>query len=416
MTDPGARVTRKSIAVRPVGRTLSLALLLVAEVAAMSVWFATTASLAGIKAEWDLGPFREALLTSSVQAGFVAGTLGSALFSLADRMDLRRLFRASALVAAAANAAILALDPTDALLPVLRFVTGMCMAGVYPVGMKIATTWAKRDLGLLIGLLIAALTLGSASPHLLAAFGGVDWRVPYVAASAAALLAAVLITFVQVGPNLAKAPPLRLGNALEAWRNRPLRLANLGYLGHMWELYAMWAWFGAFVHASFALTPGGDSSTAAKLATFAVVGAGAAGALAGGWLADRWGRTLVTSVSMAVSGTCALTIGLLFGGPPVLLLAVGIVWGISIIADSGQFSATVAELCDRSLVGTMLTIQTCTGFLLTLVSIHLMPFAVDAVGWTYAFAVLAVGPFLGILAMLRLRADPAARAIAGGRC
>ena len=297
----------------------------------------------------------------------------------------------------------------------LRFVTGMCMAGVYPVGMKIATTWAKRDLGLLIGLLIAALTLGSASPHLLAAFGGVDWRVPYVAASAAALLAAVLITFVQVGPNLAKAPPLRLGNALEAWRNRPLRLANLGYLGHMWELYAMWAWFGAFVHASFALTPGGDSSTAAKLATFAVVGAGAAGALAGGWLADRWGRTLVTSVSMAVSGTCALTIGLLFGGPPVLLLAVGIVWGISIIADSGQFSATVAELCDRSLVGTMLTIQTCTGFLLTLVSIHLMPFAVDAVGWTYAFAVLAVGPFLGILAMLRLRADPAARAIAGGR-
>ncbi|QQP89333.1 MFS transporter [Skermanella sp. TT6] len=415
MTDPGARVTRKSIAVRPAGRTLSLALLLVAEVAAMSVWFATTASLAGIKAEWDLGPFREALLTSSVQAGFVAGTLGSALFSLADRMDLRRLFRASALVAAAANAAILALDPTDALLPVLRFVTGMCMAGVYPVGMKIATTWAKRDLGLLIGLLIAALTLGSASPHLLAAFGGVDWRVPYVAASAAALLAAVLITFVQVGPNLAKAPPLRLGNALEAWRNRPLRLANLGYLGHMWELYAMWAWFGAFVHASFALTPGGDSSTAAKLATFAVVGAGAAGALAGGWLADRWGRTLVTSVSMAVSGTCALTIGLLFGGPPVLLLAVGIVWGISIIADSGQFSATVAELCDRSLVGTMLTIQTCTGFLLTLVSIHLMPFAVDAVGWTYAFAVLAVGPFLGILAMLRLRADPAARAIAGGR-
>ncbi|UEM03479.1 MFS transporter [Skermanella rosea] len=415
MTDPGARVTRKSIAVRPAGRTLSLALLLVAEVAAMSVWFATTASLAGIKAEWELGPFREALLTSSVQAGFVAGTLGSALLSLADRMDLRHLFRASALVAAAANAAILALDPTDALLPVLRFVTGMCMAGVYPVGMKIATTWAKRDLGLLIGLLIAALTLGSASPHLLAAFGGVDWRVPYVAASAAALLAAVLITFVQVGPNLAKAPPLRLGNALEAWRNRPLRLANLGYLGHMWELYAMWAWFGAFVHASFALTLGGDSSTEAKLATFAVVGSGAAGALAGGWLADRWGRTLVTSVSMAISGTCALTIGLLFDGPPVLLLAVGIVWGISIIADSGQFSATVAELSDRSLVGTMLTIQTCAGFLLTLASIHLMPFAVDAVGWTYAFAVLAVGPFLGILAMLRLRADPAARAVAGGR-
>ncbi|EWY42456.1 MFS transporter [Skermanella stibiiresistens SB22] len=392
-----------------------MALLLASEVAAMSVWFATTASLASIKAQWTLGPFQEALLTSSVQAGFVVGTLGSALLSLPDRLDLRHLFAASALIAAIANVAILAFEPVDAMLPVLRFVTGMCMAGVYPVGMKIATTWAKRDLGLLIGLLIAALTLGSASPHLLAAFGGVDWRAPYVTASAAALLAAVLINFVSIGPNVAKAPPLRLGNALEAWRNRPLRLANLGYLGHMWELYAMWAWFGVFIHASFALTLGEGSSTTAKFATFAVVGAGAFGALGAGWLADRWGRTLVTSVSMAVSGICALTIGLLFDGPPALLVAVGIIWGVSVIADSGQFSATVAELCDRSLVGTMLTIQTCAGFLLTLVSIHLLPLVVDAVGWSHAFMVLAIGPFLGIIAMLRLRADPAALSIANGK-
>ncbi|UEM24474.1 MFS transporter (plasmid) [Skermanella mucosa] len=399
----------------PAGKTLSLALLLVSEVAAMSVWFATTASLAGIREEWHLGAFQEALLTSSVQAGFVAGTLVSALLSLPDRLDLRRLFCGSALVAAAANAAILAFEPIDAMVPLLRFVTGMCMAGVYPVGMKLASTWAERDLGLLIGLLIAALTLGSASPHLLAAFGGVDWRVPYMAASAAATLAGVLIIFARIGPNVAKAPPLRLGNALEAWRNRPLRLANLGYLGHMWELYAMWAWFGVFIHASFAQTLGEDSSTTAKLATFAVVAAGAVGALAGGWLADRWGRTLVTSASMAISGVCALTIGLLFHGPPALVVAVGMVWGISIIADSGQFSATVAELSDRSLVGTMLTIQTCIGFLLTLASIHLLPYVVDLVGWTFAFSVLAIGPFLGIVAMLRLRADPAALSIAGGK-
>jgi len=397
------------------GKAASLTLLLIAEVSAMSVWFATTASLADIKAHWTLGPFHEALLTSSVQAGFVVGTLVSALLSLPDRLDPRRLFAASALVAALANLAILALEPTSPLLPVLRLVTGMCMAGVYPVGMKMAATWAERDLGLLIGLLIAALTLGSASPHLLAVLGGVDWRVPYVAASVGALLAAVAVCFVALGPHVAKAPPLRLGNALEAWRNVPLRLANLGYLGHMWELYAMWAWLALFLNESFALVMPDGAGGAAKLATFAIVGAGALGALGGGWCADRWGRTLVTSGAMLISGACALTIGFLFGGPPWAIVAVGLLWGVTVIADSGQFSATVAELADRSLIGTMLTLQTCVGFLLTLVSIHLIPYAVEMVGWRYAFAVLAIGPALGTLAMLRLRAHPAAIRIAGGR-
>ncbi|WP_372395565.1 MFS transporter [Azospirillum sp. HJ39] len=397
------------------GKPVSLTLLLIAEVAAMSVWFATTASLADIKAHWTLGPFHEALLTSSVQAGFVVGTLVSALLSLPDRIDPRRLFAASALVAAVANLAVLALEPTDALLPVLRLLTGLCMAGVYPVGMKLAATWANRDLGLLIGLLIAALTLGSASPHLLALLGGVDWRVPYAAAAAGALLAAVTVCFVGIGPQVTRAPPLRLGNALEAWRNYPLRLANLGYLGHMWELYAMWAWLALFLNESFALSMTDGAGDAAKLATFAIVGAGALGALAGGWCADRWGRTLVTSAAMLVSGACALGIGFLFGGPPGPIVAVGLIWGISVIADSGQFSATVAELSDRSLIGTMLTLQTCVGFLLTLVSIHLIPYAVELVGWRYAFAFLAIGPALGTLAMLRLRAHPAAVRIAGGR-
>ncbi|HYG90920.1 MAG TPA: MFS transporter [Azospirillum sp.] len=397
------------------GKAASLFLLLLSQVAAMSVWFATTASLADIKAHWQLGAFHEALLTSSVQAGFVAGTLISALLSLPDRMDLRRLLSVSAFIAAAANLTVLAFEPTSLMVPVLRFVTGMCMAGVYPVGMKMAATWADRDLGLLIGLLIAALTLGSASPHLLAAFGGVDWHIPYMAASTGALLAGLLVNLASIGPNVAKAPPLRLGNALEAWRSYPLRLVNLGYFGHMWELYAMWAWLAVFLNESFTLTLGFDAGTYAKLATFAVVGAGAVGALAGGWCADRWGRTLVTSVSMAISGGCALIIGFLFGGSPFLILAVGLVWGVSIIADSGQFSATVAELSDRSLIGTMLTIQTCFGFLLTLVSIHLIPYVVELVGWRYAFATLAIGPFLGIVAMLRLRAHPAATRIAAGR-
>ena len=380
----------------------------------MATWFATTASLGSIQEHWSLSPFQESLLTSSVQAGFVAGTLLSALLSLADRVDLRTLFSASALTASLANLAILLFEPTHPAVPALRFATGICMAGVYPVGMKLAATWAKGDLGLLIGMLVAALTLGSASPHAMAALGGVDWRAPVAGAAASALVAGVLINFARVGPNLAKAPPLRLGNALDAVRRPALRLANLGYLGHMWELYAMWAWIGAFLAASFSARYGAAPPLDPRLATFAVVAIGALGALGGGLAADRWGRTLVTSASMVTSGGCAIAIGFLFGASPWILLAVALLWGFSVISDSAQFSAAVTELSDRSLIGTMLTVQTCAGFLLTLASIHLLPYAVDLMGWRHAFSLLAVGPFLGAVAMLRLRSRPEALAMAGG--
>ncbi len=351
-------------------RRFSIAVLLLSEVAAMSTWFATTASLPAIRAQAVLSPFHEALLTSSVQGGFVAGTLCSALLSLPDRFDLRRLFTAGAAVAGFANVAILFFEPGSASIPVLRFVTGACMAAVYPVGMKLAATWAAGDLGLLVGLLVAALTLGSAFPHLVAAAGGLDWRWPVAAAAVGALLAAGLIRFARLGPNLPAAPPLNPGNALQAWHNRRVRLANLGYLGHMWELYAMWAWIGAFLGASFRERYGAAPPLRAELAAFAVVAVGALGAMGGGWAADRYGRATVTIVAMAISGLCAAGIGLLFGGPAWPLLAVSLIWGVAVIADSAQFSAAIAELSEKSLVGTMLTVQTCAGFLLTLVSIQ----------------------------------------------
>jgi MFS family permease len=397
------------------GKTVSLALLLFSEVAAMAAWFATTASLAAINRQWTLSPFHAALLTSSVQGGFVAGTAVSALFSLADRFDLRRLFSLSALIAGAANLAILFFEPTSPAVPVLRFLTGFCLAGVYPVGMKLAATWAEADLGLLIGLLVAALTLGSALPHLIAAAGGLDWRMPVLGAALCAIAAAGVIRFASIGPRLAPAPKLRLANALDAWRNIPVRLANLGYLGHMWELYAMWAWIGTFLAASLAQRYGAAPPIPASLATFAVVASGALGAMAGGWLADRVGRTLVTMCSMLVSGTCALCIGLLFGGPILPLLALALVWGVTVVADSAQFSASVTELADRNLIGTMLTVQTCLGFLLTMASIQLLPWFAALVGWRFAFTALAVGPFLGVAAMARLRLRPDARRLAGGR-
>ncbi len=399
---------------RSSARTRSLVFLLLAQVAAMTTWFATTASLTAIRQGWTLTPFHEGLLTSSVQAGFVAGTLTSALLSAADRYDLRVLFAASATIAGISNLAIALCQPTDLAIPVLRFATGFCLAGVYPVGMKIASTWAKGDLGLLIGLLVGAVTLGSAAPHLFAT-AGLDWRLPALVAGACAILGAILIRWAGIGPNHGPAPPFRLANAFDAFKSPPLRLANFGYFGHMWELYAMWAWIGSFLAASFALRYGNAPPVSAGFVTFLIVASGALGCLLGGWAADRIGRTAVTIGSLAVSGACALVMGFAFGGPAWIIVVIGIVWGITIVSDSAQFSASVTELSDRSLVGTMLTVQTCIGFLLTLLTIHLMPYAVAAMGWTYAFTILAIGPAFGIWAMARLRAHPDAVRLAGGR-
>ncbi|MEQ8641076.1 MAG: MFS transporter [Alphaproteobacteria bacterium] len=399
----------------------SLALLVAAEVAAMSLWFSASAVVPALAQDLTLSPTRLALFTSAVQAGFVVGTVISALLLLADRVDARRLFALSALVAAIANGGLLILPMDGAMVIVLRFLTGLCMAGVYPVGMRIAASWARTDggsdMGLLVGLLVAALTLGSATPHLLNGLGGLDWRFTIAGGSVLALAAAVMVTGVAMGPNTSRSPPFNPSHALAGFRQPALRLANLGYLGHMWELYAMWAFVVLFLEASFAMQlPPAVAAAWAPMAAFAAIGiGGVVGCLAGGWLADRAGRTLVTSLAMSASALCAVATALVFGLAPWLVFALVLLWGVAVIADSAQFSASVAELSDPRLVGTMLTVQTSAGFLLTLVTIHLMPLLVEAVGWRFAFVALAPGPILGVWAMLSLRRRPEAGCLAGGR-
>jgi len=397
-------------------RWRALALIAYCQVAALALWFSATAVVPSLARDYALSSTMQSLFTSAVQAGFVVGTLCSAFLGLADRLDPRRFFATATLVATLANTAILLVDPTSPAVIGLRFVTGICMAGIYPVGMKLASTWAKNDMGLVVGLLVGALTLGSASPHLFNAVGGLDWQTTLAAASASALTASIAILFVGLGPRMAPSPKFDPRAILSAWRVRSLRLANFGYFGHMWELYAMWAWIGLFLQASFLerLAPG-DALPLARYATFATVGIGAIGCVAAGLLADRLGRTTITIVAMAVSGACCLAIGFLYGGDPAWPIALALVWGVAVIADSAQFSASIAELSERPWVGTMLTLQTSIGFTLTLITIHLMPLWVEWLGWQFAFAPLAIGPFLGVIAMARLRALPDALKLANGR-
>jgi MFS family permease len=397
----------------PGGRWRALSLLASAELFGMSPWFSAAAVSPALAAEWRLTGSQTAWLTLAVQIGFVAGTLLSAIGNLPDVFSTRRFCGTSALLAAASNAALALFARGLPSAVALRFATGFFLAGVYPPAMKVLATWFRRDRGTALGVLIGALTLGKAAPYLVNAAGG-SWRTDVLAVSAfAAIGGLVILASLRDGPF---APPLARFDPKQAglvFANRGVRLASLGYFGHMWELYAMWTWAPVMIRASLAAR--GARPALGEAAAFVVIGAGAAGCVAAGRAADRAGRTLVASAAMAISGACCLVTGFLFGASPWLLVAVAAVWGASVVADSAQFSACVTELSDPKYMGTALTLQTCVGFLITTGSIELVPRLVASAGWGIAFAALAPGPILGILAMARLRALPEAVRIAHGK-
>jgi MFS family permease len=396
-----------------------LALLAAAQLLAMAPWFSASAVAPALARLWQLSPAGTAALTSSVQLGFVAGALVSAVLLLSDRWSARRLVAGSAALAALATLGVAASGRAEQAIA-WRFLTGAALAGVYPPGMKLAAGWFREGRGWAIGILVGALTLGSAAPHLARwLVAGDAWRRVLELAAASALLGGVVVLRIpNDGPYAAPSPPFSWAAVPHLVRDRAVLLANLGYLGHMWELYAMWTWIAAFVAASEATRRGtGEAPLSAlpALVTFFVVGVGAIGSWLGGKYADRFGRTWVTSWAMVLSGCCALTVGMLFGGPLSMLVPLLLLWGISVVADSAQFSTAVSELAPAAYVGTALTLQTSLGFLLTCVTIYLLPVVASSIGWRWSMSVLAIGPALGVWAMQTLRRRPEAVRLAGGR-
>ena len=379
-----------------------LALVALGQFLGMTLWFSATAASPRIAAEFGLTTVQTSWLTIAVQGGFVIGTLVSATLNLADVFNARRLFAAGCALGAAANAAIATTsDPT--LIIGLRFVTGAALACVYPPGMKIAAGWFKERRGTALGVIVGAVCLGSGFPHLLAwSAATVPWRTLMFASSGLALGGGILVWLtVKDGPHVAASAPFDPHAIGAVVRNRGARLATYGYLGHMWELYAVWAWIPAFA-AAWLTTAGVQPERTGSLVAFVAIGTGAIGCAVAGIWADRWGKARIAGGALVISGLCSLMAGAIFGGPTWILFALAVVWGFSVVADSAQFSALVTEHSPRTHVGTALTLQTCAGFLLTMISLQLLPLLAASYGWQWVFVLLAPGPVLGAIAMRRL--------------
>ncbi|MBA3889608.1 MAG: MFS transporter [Gemmatimonadaceae bacterium] len=390
------------------GRWRALTLLAIAELLGMSLWMAGTAVGPRLQSLWSLDSSQVGWLTTAVQLGFVAGTAVSAMLNLADIIAARWLFACSAILGAIANAALLQAAGFEGAV-MARAATGFFLAGVYPPAMKMAATWFQARRGLAVGVVVGALTIGKASPYLVNALPDAGITGVTLATSAAAVLAAALVMFgYREGPYPFPPRPFSWSLAGTIVREQKWRLATGGYLGHMFELYSFWAWIPAFLAASAAARAAAQGTEVADLRivsalSFGVIAVGGAGCVWGGLASDRLGRERLVTIAMAASGACALLIGFTFGASWWLVAPIALVWGFFVIADSAQFSVLVTESVPPHAVGTALTIQTSIGFLLTTVTIQVIPPLVERVGWPWAFPILAIGPALGIWSIRRLR-------------
>jgi MFS family permease len=380
-----------------------LGVLGLAELLGMSLWFAGSAVGPQLQERWALTSAEVGWLTTAVQLGFVAGTAFVAILNLADILPSKLLFAVAATLGAVSNAALLMVGGFSGAV-VTRFLCGFCLAGVYPPAMKMIATWFKARRGLAVGTIVGALTVGKATPYLVHAMPGATVGTIIFAGSVSAVVAALLVwTTYRDGPFPFPPRPFTWSLVRTVVSERQWRLATGGYLGHMFELYSYWAWIPAFIAASaVAAGVGAADSSAVSLLAFGTIAIGGFGCVWGGLVADRIGRERLVMIAMGTSGACALVIGFAFGASWWLLAPVALAWGFFVIADSAQFSVLVTESVPAHAVGTALMVQTSLGFLLTTITIQLVPPVVDAVGWRWAFPLLAVGPVAGIAAIRRL--------------
>jgi MFS family permease len=381
---------------------------------AMSLWFSGTVVAPFLARPWPDPSHAVSSLTLAVQLGFVVGALFISIFNLNDHFSAPRVIAASAWIGAAANYGSFIHHDSAAAALALRFIVGAALAGVYPSGMKLLAGWFEQGRGFALGALVGFLAIGSALPHLLAAIGAVtgnNWHFVMKASTLQAVIGgALILIFVREGPHAAKSPPFDITQVGEVLRNRRLRLATFGYLGHMWELYSLWTWIAVILGASSASN---TSEARVRFIAFAVMAVGLAGCIWAGVAADRAeraqlvrSRSKVTIVAMVASGACCLLVAMLFPWSKAVI-AVSIVWGVAVIADSAQFSAIVSEVADKRYIGTALTMQTALGFLLTVAGIRITGLVAEHYGWRIAVATLAAGPILGTWAMARLASLPA---------
>lgn len=366
----------------------------------MSPWFATGAAIMDIAREREIGPVLQALLSSAVQAGFVVGALAVAVTGIADRHDPRRVMALAALFNAVVTAALLVWPPGTAASVWLRFAAGIGFAGIYPVGMKIMVGWGQADRGYLVGMLVGALTFGSAMPHLATYFGGAEWRLVISLTAVASAVAAAMALSLQLGPYHARAQNFDVRAVRLMWTDRHIRAATGGYLGHMWELYAFWAWLGVIAATSYgAAMTGAAAESLGALTAFCAIAAGAFFCIPAGRLADRLGKARIAAAAMWLSGAAGLATAAAYGEPVWLVFVLLLVWGAAIVPDSAQFSSLIADHAPPQVVGSLMAMQTALGFALTTVTVQLTPVVADAIGWRPTLALMALGPAFGIRAL-----------------
>ena len=389
----------------------ALAIIATSQLLVLTVWFSASAVTPQLQTAWTLSTSEVAWLTLAVQLGFVVGAFTLAVLNTSDVIPTRTLFAWAGSVAVLANAALVFVAaPAPAI--VLRFVTGAALAGVYPSGLKAMAGWFQAGRGKALGVLVGALTIGSATPHLIRGLG-FEWRgVVLVASGLAALGTIAMRWLVEDGPFEGPVAKFSWSHITRVVSNQGYRLSTIGYLGHMWELYAMWTWVAIFVGAS--AEAAGRSYGSVPVIAFAIIAIGGPAAWWAGRMSDRYGRTRVAGTAMAISGSCALASPLIFGTSPLIAIPVLLVWGASVVADSAQFSTMVTETTSDDVRGTALTLQTALGFSLTMVTIRLIPEIANMSTWQWAFPILALGPAVGVAAMVRLKRSAGSSTLAGG--